>query len=138
MSSKPKIRTYPIKSLTIFLSICFVVSLTMVILFAFLTKEEWVIRILIFVICGLFVIASGIVLVYQLFFHVGVDEKYFYKYFIFGCHKIPLKRIEKILNQDGFYFIYVDGKRISSFAGNTKEGQAMIIFLEKSGVKIEW
>ena len=138
MSDKPKIRTYPIKSLTIFLAICFVVSLAMVILFIFLKHEEWVIRILIFIFCGLFTVASGIVLVYQIFYHVGVDEKYFYKYFIFGHHKIPLKRIEKITNRDGFYIIYVEGKRVSSFAGNTKEGQQMIIFLEKAGVKIEW
>lgn len=138
MEKKNRIRTYPIKSLTIFLSICFTVSLGMLILFIFLTKEEWVIRILIFIFCGLFTVASGIVLVYQLFFYVAVDEDYFYKHFIFGYHKIPLKRIQKISNKDGFYFIYVDNHRISSFAGNTKEGQQIIIFLEKSGVKIEW
>lgn len=138
MNNKPIIRTYPIKSLTIFLAICFVVSLTMVILFIFLTKEEWVIRILIFIFCGLFTVASGIVLCYQLFFHVGVDEENFYRYALFTSHRIPYKKIEKVMNMDGFYVIYVSGKKIASFAGNTKEGQQIILFLEKKGVKIEW
>ena len=137
MNKKPLIRTYPIKSLTIFLAICFVVSLAMVILFIFLTKEEWVIRILIFVFCGLFTIASAIVLCYQLFFHVGVDEECFYRYAFFSAYRIPYKKIEKVMNMNGFYDIYVSGKKIASFAGNTKEGQQIILFLEKKGVKIE-
>ena len=136
--SKSVIRTYPIKSLTIFLAITFVVSLSMVIGFIFFKDEMWVIRILVWVLCGLFTIASGIVLVNQLFFHVGVDDKYFYRYFIFGKHSIPLNKIERIANDDGFYTVYVRGKKVVSFATNTKEAQQMIVFLEQKGVKIDW
>ena len=138
MNKKNRIRTYPIKPLVIFLAICFVVSLTMDILFIFLTKEEWVIRILIWIFCSLFAVASAIVLVYQLMFYVAVDEEYFYKYVLLTPHKIPISKIEKIVNRDGFYEIYVNGRKISSFVGNTNEGQQMIVFLERKGVKIEW
>ena len=138
MNKKNRIRTYPIKPLVIFLAICFVVSLTMDILFIFLTKEEWVIRILIWIFCSLFAVASAIVLVYQLMFYVAVDEDYFYKYILLTPHKIPLSKIDKIVNRDGFYEIYVNGKKTSSFVGNTTEGQQMIVFLERKGVKIEW
>ncbi len=136
--SKPIYRTRPIKSLTIFLSITFVVSLSMVIGFIFLQDELWVIRILVWVLCGLFTIASGIVLINQLFFHVGVDEEHFYRYFIFGKHSIPLKKIERITNSDGFYTIFVRGKKVVSFATNTSEAQQIIVFLEKKGIKIDW
>ena len=136
---KPKrLRTYPIKSLTIFVAICFVVSLTMVILFAFLNKEEWVIRILIFIFCGLFTVASATILIYQLFFYVSVDENNFYRHVLFGKHAIPLTKIERIINRDGFYDVIVKGKRITSFSTNTKEGQQIIVFLERKGVKIDW
>ena len=138
MNKKNRIRTYPIKPLVIFLAICFVVSLTMDILFIFLTKEEWVIRILIWIFCTLFAVASAIVLVYQLMFYVAVDEDYFYKYVFLTPHKIPLSKIDKIVNRDGFYEIYVNGRKTSSFVGNTNEGQQMIVFLERKGVKIDW
>ncbi len=135
---KELIRTYPIKSLTIFLAISFVVSLTMLILFIFLKDEPWVIRILVFVCCGLFVFASGFMLVNQLCFYTAVDEEHLIKHFIFGKHTIPLRKIEKITNSDGFYTVFVQGKKITTFATNTKEGTEIIVFLEKKGVKIEW
>ena len=138
MDKKNRIRTYPIKSLTIFLSICFVVSLAMVILFIFLKNEEWVIRILVFIFCSLFAVASAIVLVQQTMFYVAVDDEYFYKYVMLTPNKIPLSKIQKIANRDGFYDIYVNNKKIASFVGNTKEGEQIIIFLERKGIKIDW
>ena len=138
MKNNHRIRTYPIKSLTIFLSVCFVISLAMVILFIFLNKEPWLIRILIFIFCGLFAVASGIVLIYQTMFYVAVDDKYFYRYVLLTPNAIAFNKIEKVFNRDGVYEIYVKGKRVASFAGNTTEGQQIIVFLEKKGVKIEW
>lgn len=138
MDKPRRLRTYPIKSLTIFVAICFVVSLAMVILFAFLNKEEWVIRILIFIFCGLFTVASAIILIYQLFFYVSVDEDNFYRHVMFGKHTIPLNKIERIINRDGFYEVIVKGRKITSFSTNTKEGQQIIVFLERKGVKIDW
>ena len=120
------------------MAVCFIVSLAMVILFAFLKSEEWIIRILIFVFCGLFTIASAIILIQQLFFYVSVDEENFYVHFIFGHHKIPLNKIEKVSNINGFYSIFVKGKKMASFAADTKEAQMIIVFLEKKKVKIEW
>ena len=135
-----KLRTYPIKSLTIFVAICFVVSTAMIVLFAmpFMNGELWVIRILVWVMCGIFAIASFIILIYQLFFFIEVKNGCFYKFFPFGYKKVELKKIDKILNKDGFYTIIVNGKRFTSFASNTKESQAIIVFLERSGVKIDW
>ena len=138
MSKKNRIRTYPIKSLTIFLSVAFVVSLSMVILFIFLKNEPWLIRVLIFIFCGLFTIASAIVLVYQLMFYVAVDDEYFYRYAFLTPSRIPLKKIDRINNRDGFYEVYVNGKKLATFAGNTVEGQQIIVFLERKGVKIDW
>ena len=110
----------------------------MIILFAFLTKEEMLIRVLIFIFCGLFAVASGIILVYQLFFFVAVDENFFYRYYLFGFFKVEIGKIERVLNQDGFYHVVVKGKKVGTFAGNTKEGQQLIVFLERKGVKIDW
>lgn len=135
-----RIRTYPIKSLTIFLAICFVVSTAMVVLFSlpFMQKEIWVIKILVWVFCGIFAVASLIVLIYQLFFYVEVREGVFIKHFLFGKKSIPFNKIDKVLNNDGFYIIYSNGKKEASFVGNTKEGQEIIVFLERMHVKIEW
>lgn len=135
---KEIIRTYPIKSLTIFLAIAFVVSLAMLILFIILKDEPWVIRIVVFICCGLFVFASGFMLINQLLFYIGVDEQNLYKHALFSKHVIPFKKIEKIVNQDGFYNVLVNGKKICYFASNTKEGAEIIVFLEKKGVKIDW
>ena len=77
-------------------------------------------------------------LINQLLFYVGVDEENFYKHAFFTKHTIPLKKIEKVTNVDGFYNVYVQGKKICYFATNTKEGAEIIVFLEKKGVKIEW
>jgi len=133
-----RIRTYPVKGLVIFLSIAFVVSLGMIILMAFLKDEMWVIRILVWILCSIFTLASGTMLIQQLFFYIEVRGDYFIKHFMLSSHKIPLKNIDKIVNKDGWYDIYVEGKKIVSFATNTKESQEMIIYLEKHGVKIDW
>ena len=135
-----RLRTYPIKSLTIFLAICFVVSTAMVVLFAmpFMNNELWVIRILVWIFCGIFSIASLIVLVYQLFFYVEIKDNCFIKHYLFGKKKIPFSKIDKVTNLDGFYVIYSKNKKEASFAGNTKEGQEIIVFLERMHVNIEW
>ena len=135
-----RIRTYPIKSLTIFLAICFAISTAMVVLFSlpFMQKEIWVIKILVWVFCGIFAVASLIVLIYQIFFYVEVREGVFIKHFLFGKKSIPFNKIDKVLNNDGFYIIYSNGKKEASFVGNTKEGQEIIVFLERMHVKIEW
>ena len=120
------------------MAICFVVSLAMIILFAFLKNEDWIIRILIFVFCGIFTIASGIILCQQLFFYVSVDDENFYVHFLFGFHKIPLRKIEKVSNIDGFYCVFADGKKMVNFAANTRESQQIIVFLERKKIKIDW
>ena len=135
-----KLRTYPIKSLTIFVAVVFVVSTAMIVLFAmpFMNNELWVIRILVWVMCGIFSIASLIILIYQLFFYIEIKNNCFYKHFLFGFKKIELKKINKIINQDGFYTIIYNGKKFASFASNTNESQQIIVYLERNGVKIDW
>ena len=98
----------------------------------------WVIRILVWVLCPIFSIASLIVLIHQLFFYVEVRDDYFIKHFLFGSHKIPLRKIDKLVNNDGFYDIYVDTRKLASFPTNTKEAQQMVLYFEKKGVKIDW
>jgi hypothetical protein len=67
-----------------------------------------------------------------------VDDDSFYRYVLFGRYKIPYSKIEKIVNKDGFYYVMVKGKKITSFSTNTKESQQIILFLERKGVKIDW
>ena len=139
MSKNPNsVRTYPIKGLVIFMAIAFTMSVGMIVLMAFMKDENIVIRVLVWVLCGMFAIASGIMLVQQLLFYVEVDDEYFIKHFMFSKNKIAFRRIDKLVNHDGFYDIYVDGKKISSIAANTKESQQMIVIMEKKGVKIDW
>jgi hypothetical protein len=57
---------------------------------------------------------------------------------LFGYKKIPINEIERIRNIDGFYYIYVNNRKIAYFAANTKESQEMIVYLEKAHVKIDW
>ncbi len=132
------VRTYPIKPLVIFMAIAFVTSVGMIILMIFLKDEMWVIRILVWVLCGIFSLASAIILIQQLLFYTEVDDEYFIKHFMFSKNKIAFKKIDKLVNKDGFYDVYVNGKKISSIAGNTPESQQMIVIMEKKGVKIEW
>ena len=79
MNNNNRIRTYPIKSLVIFLSICFVVSTGMLVLFSlpFMESEMWVIKILVWVLCSIFSLASLIVLIQQLFFWIEVRDDVF-------------------------------------------------------------
>ena len=133
-----RIRTYPIKSLVIFLAVCFLVSVGMIVLMVFLTDEMWVIRIMTWVVCGIFTLASGTVLIYQLFFYVEVKDDYFIKHVFLGSQRVPLKKIDKLVNNNGFYEIVVKGRKICSFVTNTKESQQIIVYLEKRGVKIDW
>ena len=132
------VRTYPIKGLVIFLLVAFLMSTGLIILMAFMSDENIVIRILVFIVCGLFVFASGFMLCQQLLFYVEVDENYFIKHAFFSKFKIAYKRIDKLVNNNGFYDVYVDGKKISSIPANTKESQQILLIMEKKGVKIDW
>ena len=139
MSRNPNsIRTYPIRNLVIFMAIAFLISVGMIILMIFLQDEMMVIRVLVWILCGIFTIASGIILIQQLCFYIEVDDEYFIKHVMFTKEKIAFKRIEKLVNHDGFYDIYVDKKKISSIPTNTKESQQIIVIMEKKGVKIDW
>ena len=92
-----RIRTYPIKSLTIFLSIAFIVSVGMIVLFSlpFMAKEQWIIRILIWVFCSIFALASGIVLFNQLFYYVEVKEDVFIKHEFLIKKKVKFQKYSR-------------------------------------------
>ena len=120
------------------MAIAFIMSAGMIVFMAFMKDENIVIRILTFILCGMFAIASAIMLIQQLCFYIEVDDKNFIKHAMFSKFKIPFKKIDKIVNHDGFYDIYVDGRKISSFVTNTKEAQQIIVILEQNGVKINW
>ena len=140
MNTITRIKTKPIKSLTIFLTVCLVVSVGMIVLFSlpFMAKEQWVIKILVWVFCSIFALAALIVLVNQLFFQVEVKGEKYIKHVLFARISIPIKEIDKVTNKDGFYTVIYKTKPFSSFAGNTYESQQIIIYLEKCGVKIDW
>ena len=132
------VRTYPIKNLVIFLSVAFLVSSGMIVLMAFLQDEMMVIRVLVWILCGAFVLASGFMLCQQLLFYIEVDDQHFIKHIMFSKIKIPYKSINRVRNEDGFYVVYVKDKKIASFATNTPESQQIILIMEQKGVKIDW
>ena len=120
------------------MAISFVVSLGAIIGFAFF-KDEWIlIRILIWIFCSIFVVASGIILVQQLTCYVEVTDEYFIKHFLLAKTRIPYSKISRIINQNGFYDIYVENRKFASFTADTKEGQEIILFLEKKQIRIDW
>ena len=136
--SKEVLRTYPIKSFTIFLAIVFFVSAAVLVTFIILQNEPLVIRILVYIFCSLFVFASGFMLCNQLFFCVGVTEDSLIRHVMFGKYIIPFKKISRIKSQDGFYVAYVGDQKVCSFPTNTKEAAEIIVYLEKKSVKIDW
>ena len=138
MARNTLVRTYPIKGLVIFMAVAFLMSVGMIIFMAFMKDENIVIRILTWILCSAFALASGFMLCQQLLFYVELDDEYFIKHAFFSKYKIAYKRIDKLVNKDGFYDIYVDGKKISSIATNTKESQQIVLIMEKKGVKIDW
>lgn len=138
MARNTLVRTYPIKGLVIFMAVAFLMSVGMIIFMAFMKDENIVIRILTWILCSAFALASGFMLGQQLLFYVELDDEYFIKHAFFSKYKIAYKRIDKLVNKDGFYDIYVDGKKISSIATNTKESQQIVLIMEKKGVKIDW
>ena len=120
------------------MAICFFVSLGAIIGFIFY-KDEWIlIRVLIWIFCSIFLVASGIILVQQLTCYIEVTDEYLIKHFLLAKTKIPFKKINRIINQNGFYDIYVDNKKIAYFSADTKEAQEIILFLEKKQVRIDW
>lgn len=133
-----KIRTYPVKGLTIFMGVVFLGSLAMIILMAFLFDELLVIRILVWVVCGLFVILSSIILSIQLFHYFVIDGDFLIKKGLFISKRIRIKKISRIRVKDDTYFIYDEDNlfgEIPTFIGGAQE---VILYLEKSGVKIDW
>ena len=68
------IRTKPIKGLVIFLVIAFLLSTGMIVLFAIRSEEVMVMRVLVFIMCGIFAIGSLVVLFNQLFDYVEVRD----------------------------------------------------------------
>lgn len=133
-----KIRTYPVKGLTIFMGVVFLGSLAMIILMAFLFDELLVVRILVWIVCGLFVILSSIILSIQLFNYFVIDGDFLIKKGLFISKRIRIKKISKIRVKDDTYFIYDEDNLFGEFPTFIGGAQNMILYLEKCGVKIDW
>ena len=138
MNKPNKIRTYPIKSLCIFISVVVALSIGMIILMAFLSEELFVVRILVWIMCGIFVILGSIVLYDQFMHYFYIKDDKIVKNGLFFKKKISFKEIFKIRVKDEKFIFLTDKITFCEIPTEIKGATEMILYLEKSGVKIDW
>ena len=134
---EPKYRTYPSKGLVIALTCVIVISIGMVVLFA-LINENIGFKIFMFVMFTIFIVGSLIVLLDQLTHYVEVEGEAFIKHLLLLKKRINIEDIEKINFKNGFFDVYVKGKKFAYFSSDTEEGKQIIKYLDSKRVKINW
>ena len=132
------LRTYPIKKLCICVAIIVAVSLGLCVGFIFMPDELIVVRVIVWIMCGLFTLLGLILLFDQLFNYVEVKNDVFIKHMFLTKHVIPFNKIKSVKNEDGFYVVYVGNKKVCTFAGDTKEAHAIVSYMDKNHVKVGW
>lgn len=132
------IRTYPIKGLMIFLTIAFTLSLGAVIYFIIAQDDPMVVRVLVWIFCGVFSIVSLVVIMSQLFDYVEVKDNRFISHFFFKKRIIEIGEIDKVRNIDGVFHVYHNNQKVAQFYTESKQAQQIIVYLDQRHVKIEW
>lgn len=132
-----KYRTYPSKGLIIALSCVLVISIGMLVLFIVI-NENIALKIFMYVMFAIFIIASTIVLLDQLTHYVEVDGECFKKHLLFMTKTININEIEKISYKNDFFDVFVKGKKFAYFSADTEEGKRIIKYLDSKRVNIKW
>ena len=113
------------------------VSIGMIIFFIF-NKEIPVVRITVFIMCGLFVVLSIIMLVYLNFYYIEVNEQDdITSHKLFSKKTIKIYEIDWYNNKDGLIILIHNGKVFGSFDQTDSNFAIIMNLLEKNKVPLK-
>ena len=140
-SAQSDIRTYPSKGLIIFLLIVIAFSIGAIVLTALLLlKDNLALSIILWLFCGVFLVLSLIVLLFEAINYLSLDENnkqlIIHKFLI--KKKIPANEISGIENNEGFYIFHQGKKELYRIGTQVQGANTLIVKLERWGIKIKW
>jgi hypothetical protein len=137
--SKSVIRTYPLKGLSIFLSVVIVLSIGLSIGIVFI-EDLLALRIVIWVFSGIFAITSIVVLLKEAIIYLSFDEEseVLTSHEFIIRRKIPLTKISRIEVKDGFYVFYSGKQKIYTLGADRPNANELALALERHKIKIKW
>ena len=139
MSSSAVVRTYPSKALIIFLLSVITLSIGICVGVYFI-KEVLALKIVIWLFCSIFIVLSIVVLFGEALSYLSISEE---KESLV-IHKFLRKKIVKfsaiksVENKDGYYVFMDKHKEFYRIGTNASGVNALMIDLEKRGIKIKW
>ncbi len=132
------LRTYPSKGLIIFYLSVSVISLLAAVGTFFLI-DNLALKIVLWIFLAIFFVLSLIVLLFEAINYLSFNqEEEFLVIHKLIKKKVPLSELSRIENKDGFY-VFLKGKKEIYRIGTEVTGvSALIVALEKRGIKIKW
>lgn len=136
-SNKP-LRTRIPTPVLIFLLADIVLCGGAIVYFALANDEIIIMRILVFIMCGIFFLLGFIQLLAELlnFIEIKDDKVVVHKWLTHT--KLSFDKISYVTNKDGLYTLYVKNKKFYTFSTGLKEASEIIVYLESHGVNIKW
>lgn len=133
-----KIRTRIPTSILIFLLADIVLCGGLIVYGALVNTELLIIRILIFVMCGIFFAVGLIQLLAETLNFIVVSEEgvVINKWLV--RTKLSFDKISYVENKDDQYNIFVKQRKFYTFSSRAKKASEIIAFLERHGVEIKW
>lgn len=133
-----KIRTRIPTSILIFLLADIVLCGGLIVYGALANTELLIIRILIFVMCGIFFAVGLIQLLAETLNYIVVTEEgvVINKWLV--RTKLSFDKISYVENKDDQYNIFVKRRKFYTFSSRLKKASEIIAFLERHGVEIKW
>lgn len=133
-----KIRTRIPTSILIFLLADIVLCGGLIVYGALVNTELLIIRILIFVMCGIFFAVGLIQLLAETLNFIVVSEEgvVINKWLV--RTKLSFDKISYVENKDDQYNIFVKQRKFYTFSSRAKKASEIIAFLECHGVEIKW
>lgn len=132
------IRTEVNKKPVIFASIIGSLAAICIVIFA-IVEKSWAIKIPIFILCGVFVVLSIVLLLYLTLDYIKIDGEYIIAREVFARKKVLITSIKKVVYKKELYIMYLDNNCKKKFATlNSFDPMAnqIIVVLERNGVKV--
>ena len=132
------IRTRIPTSILIFLLADIILCGGLIVYGALVNTELLIIRILIFVMCGIFFAVGLIQLLAETLNFIVVSEEgvVINKWLV--RTKLSFDKISYVENKDDQYNIFVKQRKFYTFSSRLKKASEIIAFLERHGVEIKW
>ena len=132
------IRTKIPTSILIFLLADIILCGGLIVYGALVNTELLIIRILIFVMCGIFFTVGLIQLLAETLNFIVVSEEgvVINKWLV--RTKLSFDKISYVENKDDQYNIFVKQRKFYTFSSRAKKASEIIAFLERHGVEIKW